>query len=283
VVTLVANGTETVGRLERQTNSGSVAIRELRDASCERVADALALSLSLALAPGESSAAPVVDPSPGTPEVAVAVAASASPEALTTPATPPAVPVAAIEPSPAPGAPEPALDSGRQWSLGLDAGPMWGISTHPLPRGEAFVDFRPALAGFFARLSLRAAVVGAAGSSDTAIGAVRRWILAGRAEACPVAWSGARFDLRPCVGFELGATGASADGENGIDDRSVWAAPGGQLRLAVALQPKLLWLEASGGALVPLTRNEIYSGSQSLYRDAPLVFHGTFGISLRLP
>src|SRR4051794_15815274 len=58
VVTLVANGTETVGRLERQTNSGSVAIRELRDASCERVADALALSLSLALAPGESSAAP---------------------------------------------------------------------------------------------------------------------------------------------------------------------------------------------------------------------------------
>lgn len=51
VVTLVADGRETVGRLERQTDAGIVAIRELRDATCEEVADALALSLGLALAP----------------------------------------------------------------------------------------------------------------------------------------------------------------------------------------------------------------------------------------
>src|SRR4051812_9995401 len=61
VVTLVANRDETVGRLERQTNSGVVAIRELRDATCGQVADALALSLGLALTPGTSSATPVLE------------------------------------------------------------------------------------------------------------------------------------------------------------------------------------------------------------------------------
>ncbi|HEY0469423.1 MAG TPA: hypothetical protein VGC79_34775, partial [Polyangiaceae bacterium] len=65
VVTLVANGHETVGRLERQTDSGIVAIRELRDATCERVADALALSLGLALGPGDSNVTPVLQESTG--------------------------------------------------------------------------------------------------------------------------------------------------------------------------------------------------------------------------
>src|SRR5476651_1425224 len=35
VVTLLTSGNETVGRLERQTDGGTVAIRELRDATCE--------------------------------------------------------------------------------------------------------------------------------------------------------------------------------------------------------------------------------------------------------
>jgi hypothetical protein len=34
LVTLVDSGTETVGRLERQTRAGTIAIRELRDPSC---------------------------------------------------------------------------------------------------------------------------------------------------------------------------------------------------------------------------------------------------------
>lgn len=160
---------------------------------------------------------------------------------------------------------------------------MIGISTQPQPRGEAFIDLRPGSKHVLPDLSLRAGVVGAWGSSETAIGPVRRWIVAGRVDACPVAWRAGRLELRPCVAFELGATGASAEGEAGLDDRSIWAAPGGQLRLAIALQPEWLWLEVSGGALVPLTRNEIFSGSQSLYRDAPLVFHADLGILVRLP
>ncbi|HKO52611.1 MAG TPA: hypothetical protein VJV79_33115 [Polyangiaceae bacterium] len=290
VVTLVASGGETVGRLERQTNAGIVAIRELRDATCERVADALALSLSLALGPEPSPAEPGAEKTSIIPEAVVAVAPSSTLESslpsTPTPAstTPLPVPPAPNEHAPAATVPQqltPALE--RRWSVGLDAGLMIGISTRPLPRAEAFVDFRPASVHLLPRLSLRAGVVGAAGSSATPIGPVRRWILAGRAEACPVAWSMGSFELRPCLAFELGATGASSEGEAGLDDRSIWAAPGAQLRLAFALQPKWVWLEASGGAIVPLTRNEIFSGAQSLYRDAPLVFHGNFGLSVRLP
>ena len=291
VVTLVADSKQTVGRLERQTDAGIVAIRELHDATCEQVADALALSLGLALAPGQANAEPGVEKLAGTSAAVVDATPSPSPEApaeppLATPplATPPPAAAAAAPPSPAPSVPhEDAPKSEPHWSLGLGLGPMIGISTHPLPRGELFIDWRPPSIQALPRLSVRGSIVGSVGSSETAIGAVQRWILAGRAEACPVAWVSGRLDLRPCLAFELGATGASGDGGTGVDDRSLWAAPAGQLRLAVALSPDWLWLEASGGALVPLIRQEIFSGSQSLYRDAPAVFHAGLGISLRLP
>jgi len=278
VVTLVANRDQTVGRLERQTDGGIVAIRELRDATCERVADALALSLGLALTPGQGAEEePAPDHSAADPG---ARSALDSP-----PPAPPATTVPVASSARSVHAPEPAEhppSAGRQWSLGFELGPMIGISTQPMPRGELFIDARPAL-GLLPNLSLRAGVVGARGSSETAIGPVQRWILAGRAEACPVAWRAGRFGLQPCLAFELGATGASADGDTGVNDRSLWAAPAGQLRLALALLPDRLWLEASGGALVPLRRTEIFAGSSSLYRDAPAVFHAGFGISLRLP
>jgi hypothetical protein len=35
--------------------------------------------------------------------------------------------------------------------------------------------------------------------------------------------------------------------------------------------------------LIPLIRKEIFSGNESLYRDAPVVFHAGLGVSLRLP
>ena len=282
VVTLVADNKETVGRLERQTNSGSVAIRELHDATCEQVADALALSLGLALTPGQPSAEGVVQESEEESSVlGDGTATAASP--VTSPPTPPPAPEA-IAPSPAPPVSHPDVPEPKaRWSLGLEFGPMIGISTHPLPRGGVFADFRPALGHVLPNLSVRGSIVGVWGSSETAIGPVQRWIVAGRAEACPVAWGAGRVDLRPCLGFELGATGASAEGGSGVDDRSLWAAPAGQLRLAVALLPERIWLEASGGVLVPLIRNEIFSGSQSLYRDAPAAFHAHLGLSLRLP
>ena len=281
VVTLVADSKQTVGRLERQTDGGIVAIRELQDATCEQVAEALALSLGLALTPGQMKAEPEVGNSAGASGAAIAGTPGANTEA--SPEQPLATSPTAVSSSPAPTVPrEKVTEPELRWSLGLGLGPMIGISTHPLPRGELFADVRPAFSRALRNLSLRGSVVGSLGWSETAVGPVQRWILAGRAEACPVAWLFGRLDLRPCLGFELGATGASGEGGDGVDDRSLWAAPAGQVRLAVALSPEWLWLETSGGALVPLIRSETFSGSQSLYRDAPVVFHAGLGISLRL-
>lgn len=287
VVTLVADPNETLGRLERQTDSGVVAIRELRDATCSEVADALALSLGLALSPGPSKAEPAsagsgdapgpasgapVDGTPG-PNPPASAPDTGSTAGLVTTVTLQATPTKldATPQNPSPG-----------WSVGMELGAMIGTTTHPLPRGQLFLDFMPALQHFLPKLSVRAGVVGSLGSSATAIGPVQRWILAGRAEACPVAWIEGRFDLRPCAAFELGADKASVEGEAGRNDHALWAAPGAQLRLALVV-PKIVRLEVGGGAVIPLIRKEILSGAQSLYRDAPVVFHAGLDVSLRLP
>ncbi|HET7542522.1 MAG TPA: hypothetical protein VFK05_21780, partial [Polyangiaceae bacterium] len=142
VVTLIADGKGTVGRLERQTDSGIVAIRELRDATCDQVADALALSLGLALTPGHSNAEPALTipgDAAGTPATTASTVPSeaAAPAAPSSTATSPsgvtatAAP-AAIPPAPAAARPEPA----PAWSIGGDLSAMIGITTHPLPRGE---------------------------------------------------------------------------------------------------------------------------------------------------
>jgi len=182
VVTLVADGKGTVGRLERQTNSGVVAIRELNDATCEQVADALALSLGLALAPGQTSAAPVVaqpaEPAQGTADAAASEAPGPPPPttsaASESPATSAAATTAASSNSKPTTSSEASAKPMLQWSVGIELGAMIGITTHPLPRGQAFLDWRPRLSHFLPDLSLRGGVVGSFGSSETAIGPVQR-------------------------------------------------------------------------------------------------------------
>jgi hypothetical protein len=51
VLTLEQVDVKSIGRLERQTGHGTIAVSELEDMNCEAVADALALSLALALQP----------------------------------------------------------------------------------------------------------------------------------------------------------------------------------------------------------------------------------------
>jgi len=281
VVTLLTSGDETVGRLERQTNGGTVAIRELRDATCERVADGLALSLGLALDPTQPSAAPDADAQAPTN------AAPTAPAAASVETAPAAAPESSAQTPPVVGLP-PAIEQPvkvkkrRAWWLGVDAGLLSGPATRPMPRGTAFVDLEHALPTLADDLSLRLAVVGALGSSKTEIGAVQRWVLGGRIEVSPWRLGSERLGVRPCLAFELGATGASSSKGSGVNDRSLWAAPGAGLRLSGGLLPRLR-LEAGAGALLPLLREQIFAGSRALYQDAILAFYGSFGVSFGLP
>jgi hypothetical protein len=274
VVTLLTSDNETIGRLERQTNGGTVAIRELRDATCERVADGLALSLGLALDPTQPSAAAEPNDPPPPAEVPVETAPTAAP--APTVDTPSSV-VAA------PPTEQPANAKARRagW-LGLNGGLLSGPATRPMPRVAAFVDLEHALPSVSQNLALRLALVGALGSSKTEVGAIQRWVLGGRAEVSPWRWGSERIFVRPCLAFELGATGASSSRGSGVKDQSLWAAPGAGLRLSVGLLPRLR-LEAGAGALLPVLRQQIFAGSRPLYQDAIMAFYGNFGVSFGLP
>jgi hypothetical protein len=271
LVTLVAGNGETIGRLERQTQSGAVAIRELRDGSCERVADALALGLSLALEPGaeQEPPAPVeaTPPPEPTAKSAPAAALPAKPEPPPLDRDAPAAPAAAERS---------AKLRDRRWSLGLAAQTLEGAMPRPLWQGFAFVDFAAARS-----FALRLGAVGAYGSVSTQVGSVRHWIGAGRAEACPWRFGSPKAGLSPCAVFELGVTGASDSRPSALHARELWAAPGAALRLAFEIAAQFT-LEAQAGGLVPLIRETVYAGSEPLYSAEIIAFQASLGISARL-
>lgn len=274
LVTLVDSGTETVGRLERQTRAGTVAIRELRDASCERVAEGLALSLGLALEPGQPVPAEASD-------VAVAVPAGDA-AAPSTPSVAPLQTSARVAPAAKATPASPAGESTRRIAIGIAGGVLFGLSPRPMARGQLFVDLDPLWARLSHKLSARLGVVGAQGSADTRVGSVRSEVVGGYVEGCPWRVGIARLSLRPCLGFELGASGATHEGGSGFSDHTLWATPGAALR-ASALLPYRLGLEAGAGVQFPLARTEVFAGSASLYRAEIMLFQATLGLSVGLP
>jgi hypothetical protein len=291
VVTLLAAPGETLGRLERQTQSGTVAIRELRDASCLRVADALALGLTLALEPVEDATELPGAVSPPLLAGAKRPDPSASAESSQEPATvshPQGPPPRVVDPLVGPPrqkdtarAPESHPAETSAWWLGGQGGALTGVAPDPLARVAFFLDAERALRLLAPRFSFRFAVVGVLGSTSTEVGSVRHWIAAGRLEGCPWRWGGVS-SIRPCLAFELGASGARGSRSSGSDDTGLWATPGAAVRGGLALA-KGLRLEAELGAFFPLVRNDIYAGSEALYRAEITSFQGSLGVSGGLP
>ena len=277
VVTLQSVESQTVGRLERQTQRGTVAIRELRDATCERVTEALAFSLGLAVDPDAAAVAPAAAPEP-TPEP------EPSSQSLPGPEPEPVLGVVASQPAPRPLA-EPRLIAvreptppARRWSLGLSLGALYGIATHPVLRGEAFATLDRVLSG----MSFRLGVIGTSGSFSTSLGPVQRMLVAARGEACPVRLGGDRLALRPCLVSELGVTRVAQDVPVAASASSIWWAPGVGLRSEFELTDRVR-LEAAAGALVPVPRHAVSGANGPLYQDAIIAFSGALGISLAVP
>ena len=281
VVTLQSVESQTVGRLERQTQRGTVAIRELHDATCERVTEALALSLGLAVDPDAPGAAP---PDAAQPPAAPSPEPARPPEPAAGPAAEPAVSVVAAKPAPLRLA-EPRLIAVREpaprvrhWALGLSFGALYGVATHPVPRGEAFVSLDHVLS----ELSLRLGVVGAVGSFATSLGSVQRTLVAAHGEVCPVRIGSERLALRPCVVSELGVTRVAEDAPASASASSFWWASGAGLRGEFELSGRVR-LEAAAGALVPVPRHAVLGASSPLYQDAIITFSGALGISVAVP
>lgn len=274
VVTLLSAEARTVGRLERQTKAGTVAIRELRDATCERVADALALSLGLAVDPNALGA----PPEPVPPETVVAGAPAPMPPVTAAVLEPDAPPPAEPTPAPRQAAPE-RSSRPRVWSVGVSLGGLYGLATHPLPRAEAFVSLDHALSTVLPELSLRLGVVGALGSMSSPSGTVDRTLLATRAEVCPIRLGSERIGARPCLVSELGLTRVAQDEASAS---SLWWASGLGLRGELGLGRRLR-LEAAAGALLPVPRHDVSKAGATIYRDAIIAFSGSLAISYLLP
>lgn len=270
VVTLGVSGEGSSGRLERQTSSGTIAIREVQAASCEAVADALALSLALAVEP-ESEKPPTPAPAP---EV-----------------SPPAS--AAVEAPPRAGAAEPAppalarraqvATSASEGGGGVRLGGM--LAAADLFEGPwlfqagAFAEVEASSAFVLPRSALRVTLLGGLRPDANADAEARLWLAAARVEGCLLAVGAGPFSLRPCVGGEGGVIGASA---HGISDRAAWGAAVAHAR--VGYDFGRLGVEGQAGGIVPLTHYEVTAaGSRAtLEKTSSVGFSAAVGLSVRL-
>ena len=250
------------------------------------MAEALALSLALSLDPethdqGQPEDADEASQSPAqdVPAAAPTPRRSASPH-TGSPASARSQPIAADQP---PDTVQMRHEPDAQvWLAGVQGGAVSGVARNASALAAAFVELDGALPQVLPGLALRAGAVGVFGSTTTAVGEVRHWIIAGRTDACPVQLGGTRVTLWPCAVFDLGATGASATRSTGSLDTGLWAALGAHARFRWWVGGPVA-LEAQLGVLVPLTRYEVYGGSEVLYRTAVAGLSGALGASIRLP
>jgi hypothetical protein len=242
VVTVAYAPGQSSGRLERQSNEGTVAIRDVSAQSCAEVADALALSLDLALEPGAAGPASAM----GEPTSA------ASTEPL------------------------PATSPLWQTRLGVQGQFSTGLAGAVLPGAALFVDLLHTSPAWSARLSLW----GARGEQDAAVD-LQLGLLGSRLESCWT-WSAGVIGLSPCLGVELGILVAEGDGEGGRSDTGLWSSAVAHLRTAWHVSPSLALEAQAGVVLPFVRyRFDALTGAE-VKDSAAVGLQGAIGLSFLL-
>lgn len=275
VVTLGSEGDKSVGRLERQTERGTVAIREVEAPDCSEVAEALALSLDLALeprgnaardaepAPEPQAATDSREPLPATTKREPAMAAQRE--------TKPTADVADIQ-TPA-SATEPRQH--RTFALGAQALLTTGVGPTPLFGGGVFGELSPASWP----LSTRATALAAFGSSTVEGATLDFRVLWLRLEGCPLALHFGGATWSPCAAGEFGVLSAQYQSSSGVSDNGPWAAAALHVRAAWHSQQQDS-LEVQAGAQMPLIRYETRGNGENsdpLASTAAIGFTAAFG------
>jgi hypothetical protein len=272
VVTLGHERDTSVGRLERQTRAGTVAIREYQDADCAQVAEALALTLDLALAPNAATSAQASVPElagDGPAPAGLPPERSPSSDVAVTREGPAQLPILESEASLTKGA------------LGAQAMLATGVAPNALPGAALFLQLESS--AWFPR-SLRLTLLGGHSDSTTQARELEVTLLGVRGEACPVSWSVAtRFVVEPCAGAELGLIrGASAEPPGAAHAR-VLSSVHGHARAAFRIGGPV-WLEAQVGGRVPLVRYEMGTrdGSEDWFRTRAVGLDAGVGASWQI-
>ncbi|MET0413728.1 MAG: hypothetical protein ABW217_20630 [Polyangiaceae bacterium] len=249
VVTLARDAEQSRGRLERQSQERTVAIRDVESASCEDVADALALSLELSLQPG----------APGAAE----------------PAPPDASEPAALAADDLPASPRGEAGGWNVW-LGAQGRFETGLARALLPGAALFVELAPDVPGPSVRLSLRAARAVRDRDPELAL-----TVVAARPEAC-MYWGSAMLHGGPCAGVDLGLLFARTSGVQGDDDSGAWTSAIGLVRGHWQVG-RVVAVEAQIGAIVPFVRYRFDTRSGSEVADsAALGVEAALGVSFLL-
>lgn len=252
VVTLGSNESKSSGRVERQTQRGTIALRSVEDSSCEAVARALALTIELALdpdAPKQEEQRHMLPEGSGLAETERA--AESEPRADRQLAAPASVPPKMTAP-PEHGASTGFSRRGKSFAFGAQGFLATGLAPDPLPGAALFAE-----ASTSAPLSASARVsfLAAYRTSSPRESEVSFSLWGGRLEGCPLSF-GSKLTIAPCIGAELGALRAVGLDQLGRADAGFWAALVGHARAAYALS-EFWWLDAQIGGLLPLVRYEV--------------------------
>jgi hypothetical protein len=276
VVTLGWDGSRAAGKLERQTSSGTVAIRELDAEHCEDVAEGLILTMMLSRSPRDDrgrgtdvaatpEAQPPEDRAPSPDLLPAAIApAPTPPQNLDTLQT------AAVEPARR----EPGRD---RWSFGAQATALTGVVPATAAGAALFIELEPALLPVL-RPSVRVSGAFTRTQGDRRDLAVR--IASGGAEICPVRAGDTSLFFRPCAGFDVGRFDAEGSGSDGQAAGGLWAAAPVHGRLAWS-PARAVTVELQAGIVVPVIRYELTStAGRMLYQ--PGWIGGSFGVGAGL-
>lgn len=276
VVTLgMGAGGGAVGSVERQSSSGTVALRRLEDVSCEAVADALALTLALA---HEREAAPA----PSAASVGLQPPAAPTPGPITAPAprapAATAVPDSAPTPAPAPAA-EPPPDSASKFHFALAAGVTASLGLGPgvLPGGALQLSI---VAPTALPAELRIGAFGGIATGEVGARDYDLVLVGGALEGCV---PGGRAPVSPCVALAVADLIVKGQGSGGRDTDLPWVAASALVRGSLELG-RAVALQAQIGLVVPVTRYELFAGAQrEVYRSPAVGGTAGLGVSVALP
>ena len=279
VVTLGEAGAESSGRLERQTNEGTIAIRQVRAAECSAVADALAFSLDLALGTGEEADAADAEPAPEPADATASTRTYSQPTQAprqarrSAPATDASAPTRSGKASVA--AESRPLPASTLIRVGAQGELVTALLPSPLFGAGLFLDYElaPQAAGF--RLTAHGA-----GASWTREGYELSYaMLAGRLDACPLAWNAADWQLRPCITAEGGAVTVDYSSPRGVRDTAPWFSAGLLARARWSAGAELA-VEATLGASAAFIRYGVKNANeQQLARTRSVAAIAAVGVA----
>jgi hypothetical protein len=269
VVTLSQEEDEAMGRLERQTADGIVAIREVTGDTCDEVANALAFTLGLV--DQRHTEEPGQPPPPPAPK---------DHEAEQTP-PPPANPDPPLrtEPPDAPTAPDPTAPNRPLLGatrLGIGATGRSAVGPRGVWGGAIAVSFDDVA------LPWRLEAQFARGDQEVELGNFGLQLWTGRVEICPVTVERS-VRLAWCGGLELGQLRAHGDGGDGTRSSSGWVAGSVEERIRWPADRPLA-LEGSFGAFVPLRSYRVVAENprRLLHRVDAAGLTASLSVTLRL-